>query len=478
MAIQSFSVGQVLTSAQMSALQLNDYNQTVSTKTANYVLVATDAGTKIVMNSASATTITVNTSLFAAGDTLTILNIGAGVCTITAGTATVSSATSLLLVQYGGGTLYFTSAGVSVFQADSSVSTTISDTNRNVVINGAMQVAQRVTSKASITTSGYYTADRISTSLNALGTWTQSVENDAPTGSGFRKSLKMLCTTADASPAAGDFNLVEQKIEGQNLQQFAKGTSSAKPFALSFWVKSNVTGTYIAELVDADNSRQVSFSYTVSVSGTWEKKTITFPADTTGAFDNDAEVSLTMGFWLGAGSNFTSGTLQNTWVSQVSANRAVGQTNLAAATSNYWQVTGVQLEVGSVPTPFEFEDIGRTIAKCERYYTKSYNDGVAVATNTSNGLFGAGSVGNASGLHINQIYFKVDMRTTPTVTLWIEAGTSGYWSVFSSPQPTGYNGSAFIIGQNTKGMAVVVSDGGYAWQPGTSRGHWEASAEL
>lgn len=118
MAKQTFTSGQVLTAAQMTTLQANDYNQTVSTKTASYTLVAADVGTKIVMNSASATTITVNTSLFTAGDTLTLLNIGAGVCTITAGTATVSTAGSLALAQFGGGTLYFTSAGVSVFQAD------------------------------------------------------------------------------------------------------------------------------------------------------------------------------------------------------------------------------------------------------------------------------------------------------------------------------------------------------------------------
>jgi len=118
MAIQTFVASTVLTAAQMNALQTNDYNQTVSTKTASYTLVAADKGTKIVMNSASATTITVNTSLFAAGDTLTILNISTGVCTVTAGTATVSSAGSLALSQYSSGTLYFTSAGVSVFQAN------------------------------------------------------------------------------------------------------------------------------------------------------------------------------------------------------------------------------------------------------------------------------------------------------------------------------------------------------------------------
>lgn len=118
MAIQTFTAAQVLTAAQMNALQGNDYNQTVSTKTASYTLVAADKGTRVVMNSATATTITVNTSLFSAGDTLTILNIAAGVCTITAGTATVSTTGTLALVQNAGGTLYFTSAGVSVFQAD------------------------------------------------------------------------------------------------------------------------------------------------------------------------------------------------------------------------------------------------------------------------------------------------------------------------------------------------------------------------
>jgi len=115
MALQTFTAAQVLTAAQMNALQANDYNQTVSTKTASYTLVAADKGTRIVMNSASATTITVNTSLFSAGDTLILQNISTGVCTVTAGTATVSSAGSLAIPQNGSGILYFTSAGVSIY---------------------------------------------------------------------------------------------------------------------------------------------------------------------------------------------------------------------------------------------------------------------------------------------------------------------------------------------------------------------------
>ena len=116
MAKQTFTTGQVLTAAEMTALQLNDYNQTVSAKVASYVLVAADAGTRITMSNAGATTITVNTSLFTAGDTLFITNIGAGACTITAGTATVSTASSLVLAQYDSGRLYFTSTGVAIWE--------------------------------------------------------------------------------------------------------------------------------------------------------------------------------------------------------------------------------------------------------------------------------------------------------------------------------------------------------------------------
>jgi hypothetical protein len=145
-----------------------------------------------------------------------------------------------------------------------------------------------------------------------MGTWTQTVENDGPTGSGFRKSFKILCTTADASPAAGDFVNIRQSLEGQNIQSIRKGTSEAKQLTISFWVKANVTGTYLVEINDQDNTREVSLAYTIVSSATWEKKTITFPADTTGAFDNDNASSLRLQFWLGAGTNFTSGTLQTT----------------------------------------------------------------------------------------------------------------------------------------------------------------------
>ena len=284
----------------------------------------------------------------------------------------------------------------------------VPSSNRNVVINGAMQVAQRGTSAAGLTdaNSSYHTADRWRVGNISLGTWTQSVEADAPTGSGFRNSLKILCTTADASPAAVDLLITRTRLEGQNIQQFLKGTASAKQFAVSFWVKSNVTGTYIAELQDQNNTRSVSASYTVIASATWEKKTIIFPADTTGAFTNDNGLSLDINFWLGVGTDYSSGTLATTWVSSVSANRAVGQTNLAAATNNYWQITGVQLEAGSVATPFEFEDISTTLVKCQRYYFRHTVGAV-------NGTVGFGIAENTADSYFIT-HFPTQMRTIPT----------------------------------------------------------------
>jgi hypothetical protein len=304
--------------------------------------------------------------------------------------------------------------------------------NRNLIINGAMQVAQRGTSVASITGAGYNTADRWYLDLGTLGTWTQSVENDAPTGSGFRKSLKMLCTTADASPAAGDYNLLVQRFEGQNLQQIAKGTSSAKQLTLSFWVKSNTTGTYILELWDADNTRNISKSYTISASATWEFKTLTFTSDITGVLDNDNARSLDVNFWLGAGSTFSSGTLNTSWNSNTNANRAVGQTNVAAATNNYWQVTGVQLEVGPAPTPFEFKPYSVDLDLCERYYQK--------ISTASARLSSAGGIGGVATV----AFYNRQMRSTPTASVTTVSG-SGVNGVSAT------NTNTFYVFNNTSG---------------------------
>jgi hypothetical protein len=232
-----------------------------------------------------------------------------------------------------------------------------------------------------------------------------NVESSAPANTEFRRSANVICTTADSSLAASDFNLFVQRIEGQNLQSIKKGTSAAESLTLSFWVKSSNTGTYICEFRDFDNTRQISKSYTINAANTWEKKTITVPPDTTGQFDNDNALSLQLLFWLAAGTDFTSGTLNDSaWASSVNANRAVGQLNLANLSGNYWAVTGIQLETGTVATPFEMRNIGQELALCQRYYYRisGVNGRIAVGANQS--TTGATAV----------IQLPVPMRTPPT----------------------------------------------------------------
>ena len=299
---------------------------------------------------------------------------------------------------------------------------------RNLLINGDMQIAQRNTSVASITSSSYNTADRWQVYASSLGTWTQSVENDAPTGSGFRKSLKMLCTTADASPASGDSLEITQIIEGQNLQAIKKGTASAEQLTISFWVKSNVTGTYTVWIYDGDNTRAVAKQYTISSSATWEYKTITFPADTTGAFDNDNAASLYLRFGLGFGSSWTSGTLASTWQSYTQANVGVGQTNLASATNNYWQITGVQLEVGPTATPFDFLPYDVELLRCFRYFYR--------LAHSSHGLGTAHTTSAVYGF----IYNPVPFRTNPNVT----TSNMGVWD-----GQTAFGGGTYTVSDYT-----------------------------
>ena len=344
--------------------------------------------------------------------------------------------------------------------------------NRNVFINGAMQIAQRGTSVASITTSGYYTADRWIMDIGSLGTWTQSVEADAPTGSGLRNSWKFLCTTADAAPAASDFLLMQQRIEGQNLQRFLKGTSAAKPFAVSFWVKSNATGTYNLEILDNTNSRIVTAAYTVDVSDTWEKKTVIFPADTTGQFANSNAIGCALTWWLGAGTTFTSGTRDTLWGTVVNADRAVSNVNLAAATSNYWQITGVQLEAGAVATPFEFEDIGTTLAKCQRYYLQTVAE--------TNGRLGYGNASSTTAAEF-LVSLPTTMRSTPSSvvssTLQLFDGVSVY--AVTAVTLTGAGQS-----RNTGTIGVTVASGLAQYRPyqilnaASTSGYVGFSAEL
>ena len=252
--------------------------------------------------------------------------------------------------------------------------------NRNVIINGAMNVAQRGTSSTGLgATDGYYTIDRFNLNLDSANSGRFTMTQDSSAPSGFANSLKLACTTADTSIAAGERLQIEQRIEGQNLQAFAKGTSDAKPFAVSFYVKGNASATYVCELFDEDNARQCSKTFNVTTD--WTRVELTFPADTTGAFDDDNNRSLDFNIWLHAGSTYNSGTLNSSaFASTTNANRAVGGSSFFDSTSRTFFITGVQVEVGQNPTEFEHESPDQTFRKCCRY--------LEVLKGSSNALFG------------------------------------------------------------------------------------------
>jgi len=240
---------------------------------------------------------------------------------------------------------------------------------KNLILNGEMKVAQRPAASGLNSYGARLPVDGWLWGSGGAVEATATQSSDVPTGAGFSKSLKLDVTTADSSLVSGDYVQLIQRFEGQNLQLMKKGTSSAESLTLSFWIKTSVTGTYIARLWDNENSsRCIQKPYTVSVANTWEKKTVVFEGDTTGAFSSDNLQRMNLSLWFMAGPNYTSGTLTTTWSPWVAANGAVGQVNAVASTSNDIYITGFQLETGSVATDFEHLSFGEELRLCYRYF--------------------------------------------------------------------------------------------------------------
>ena len=274
--------------------------------------------------------------------------------------------------------------------------------NRNLVVNGAMRISQRETSLGNQTNGGYKCLDRFRIGIVNLGTWTYTQSTDAPAG--FSRSFKCECTTADASPAAGDLFNIQHRMEGQELQRLKKGTSSAESFTVSFWVKSNKTGTYNLQAEDTDNTRTNVRQYSIESANTWEYKTLTFDGDTTGALDDNTEQSFRLIWWLGSGTNYSSGTTPSTWEAVTATNNAVGNVNLADSTSNVFYITGVQMETGSVATPFEHLTYNDDLTRCQRYYTRYDHSSGGMGLNAP-GFY------NTASVIFNTIFLPTPMRT-------------------------------------------------------------------
>jgi hypothetical protein len=308
---------------------------------------------------------------------------------------------------------------------------------RNIIINGAMKVAQRSTSVAALgAAAGYFTLDRwnIATGSSA-GRLTMTQTADGP--SGFANCLKLDCTTADTSIAAGEFMKLEQRFEGQDLQAIGKGVAGAKEITVSFYVKANAAFTFGVELYDIDNQRQITKLFDTTTG--WVRHEITFPADVddgSSPFDDDNAQSMQIGFWIHAGSTFTGGTLNTaSWADNTNANRAAGIDSFYSSTDNNFFITGVQLEVGSVATPFEHRSFGEELALCQRYFQRTYAYGTATGTATTVGaLVGSMAVTHTFGDAGGTFKFPVVMRAAPTITLFstTNASTTGKISADST----------------------------------------------
>lgn len=297
---------------------------------------------------------------------------------------------------------------------------------RNRIINGDMRIDQR-NAGASVTlgtSSSAYGADRFMVEQGGVTANTGTVQqvSDAPTG--FKKSIKY--TGGSATYNSQGFAAINQRIEGLNLADSDYGTASAKQFTLSFWVKASVTGTYSINFThyDGSNERWLLQTYIVDSANTWEKKTITINGDTAYSIpaDNGATGWMRVYWALGGDSNSMQGTVTGNWVAGSGSNRAVsGQVNVATTSGATFYITGVQLEEGSVATPFEHRQYGQELALCQRYYWQGVPRGVA------GGLIATTACQSRYGMRLPQ-----EMRATPTIGSVGTFGIDDYYNTYAS----------------------------------------------
>tara|TARA_A100001234_G_scaffold41713_1_gene33977 strand:- start:246 stop:1508 length:1263 start_codon:yes stop_codon:yes gene_type:complete len=323
--------------------------------------------------------------------------------------------------------------------------------NRNIVINGGMTVAQRSTSTSTILGSpAYRTIDRFRIELSgyttAEGTLSQSSESPV----GFSSSLRVNVTTAE-SIAAADLATIRYRVEAQDCQQFAYGTSQAKTLTLSFWVRSSLTGTYAVSLYQVDDGRNLGLTYNIDTADTWEHKSLNIPPDTTGVIDDDNEEGFQIAWNLSAGSNFK-GTDNTTWGAYSNARWANGHTaDLFGSTSNFY-LTGVQLETGSIATPFEHRRYSDELARCQRYCYAAVADGsIDNYAPLANGRYYS-----ATNAQFN-IFFPVTMRYPPT----LDSSTTAAGTFFYNTDGGfgGVEATQIVLNERSYNNATVTTSG-------------------
>lgn len=344
----------------------------------------------------------------------------------------------------------------------SQVDSTFNGYLRNRIINGAMMIDQR-NAGASITPSANaYTVDRWYATFGGSATSKMSFQQSSVVPPGFVNS--MLATVVSAySVGSSDSINFNQRIEGLNVADLAWGTASASPITVSFWVRSSVNGVYGAAIKNSAADRGYPFTYTINSANAWEYKTVTIPGDTTGTWLTSNGIGLVLNFSLANGGS-TAGTA-GAWAAS-NLNSATGATNIVATNGATWYVTGVQLEVGSVATPFERRMYPQELQFAQRYYSKSYPQSVVPGTATSDGRYLGVSVAGAGFVNFD---FPVEMRVSPTIT------------------PYSTNGASGVYGSDTSGnwapVASSISTRRYSSYGSLANnqfyyGHYVASAEL
>ena len=340
---------------------------------------------------------------------------------------------------------------------------------RNRIINGDMRIDAR-NAGASVTPTDAYTLDRWEIREDTDGAVSVQQVSEAPNG--FQKSLKVTVTTADSSLSATQRCLLDQRIEGFNTADLDWGTANAKTVTLSFWVRSSLTGTFGGSLINNANNRAYPYTYSISAANTWEYKTVTIAGDTSGTWETTTSAGIKVYFGLGAGSTY-SGTA-GAWAASefYTATSAVSVIGTLNAT---WQITGVQLEAGSVATPFERRSYGQELALCQRYYEKTYDLGSVPGTATTNGLQFC-TIITSSGNINGSIVFRVSKRAAPTMTYYDSAGTSGRGSYAFTSNNWGTAVPVAGAASNETGATLQTTGAGFGTSPVFV--HYTASAEL
>ena len=286
--------------------------------------------------------------------------------------------------------------------------------NRNIIINGAMDIAQRTT--GSVTATGQYPVDRFVTSFSVTSA-AISAERQEEAPAGLFNSLRYRMTTA-ATAGAAEVNNIQHRVEGLNSRYLKWGTAQASNVTLSFWVRSSNAGTYCVSLRNdaGETRRSYVAEYTIQAADTWERITIPIDGDTGGTWLTTSSLGINITWDLGSGSNFN-GTADS-WLNDENRLNTSNQFNFAGTTGAEFYLTGVQLEVGDVATPFEHRGFEEELRRCSRYYQKSYSPGVDPGTATTAGAVGVRADQNTSvNNHVGTV-FRQTMRANPTVTLY------------------------------------------------------------